>query len=633
MPRLVSAPGIESSSTDVLRRALATALTDSDPPIPPVLLVRHCDWSGERELSEQVGPAYIRVGMDGDRVWIGPGIQRSKGGADVSFEERLRLNHPRREEWANLFATEQPSRAKTMALTTPMADVIAQLVLDISHNSKFPSFFVVQFPDAIIERHNFIADPDVSAAAVLPADDAKTAAMHFQSRWKNDPRGYRLPNPALTPRTAAQLVDRRAGLVKHLFQDVQAQLMPMAVAESSLPGERLPSTTYGRGPTIAGSRMVAILEAAERFSGTRPRGRYMHVRASFAELKEAAIRPQAFLLHAPDQCYEPGYALVPYSDNLEQDWVWACSLRQRQPVLVPAQLCYYGIADRPGRPVNRYVYETSSGCALGSCFEEAILHALFEVIERDAYMTGWYGRFPYPPIDCSAVGNATIDGLLLRARAEGYNVHLFDMTLEFGVPSIWSMIEDPRPGAPVRSYCAAAAHLDPEQAVVSALVEAISSMSVYRTSMPASIKRARELVENPERVQSMEDHVLLFSQPETMAWLDFLPRHARPVPIAERFPNWYRKVPDRDLTVDLENVVAAVLKVAEDVIVVDQSFSTLQSLSLKAVRVNAPGLHPISFGHQYRRVSLARVQKAADYLQLGRSYSAEMLNPHPHNFP
>ena len=40
------------------------------------------------------------------------------------------------------------------------------------------------------------------------------------------------------------------------------------------------------------------------------------------------------------------------------------------------------------------VYETSNGCALGGCFEEATAHGLLEVAERDAFLITWYGRMP-----------------------------------------------------------------------------------------------------------------------------------------------------------------------------------------------------------------------------------------------
>ncbi len=595
-------------------------------------IVRHCAWN---EPAPPGHPRRIRIGLDGDRVWVGPDLGGERAGCCACLRHRLAENHPRRDDWDALFGAEAPGVALDFPLTPPLARTILSLA-DALADDAGPSrrYYILDCTNGTIERHAFFPDPECGNCGTRPDDSAALARIELVERLRLSGGAHRLANPALTRRSLRDgFVDHRSGLIKHVFQDLNSHLMPMAGAESVIIAGEPASIGYGRAASAGASETVAILEVLERFANTRPRGKRTSMRARFADLGEQAVDPRLFTLHAPEQALAPGYTLVPYDEELEQNWVWAYSFRRGQPVLMPEQLSYFGVASLPGAPVNRYVQHTSSGCALGGCIEEAILYGLFEIIERDAYMTGWYGRFAYPALDCSQAAEPMIGALLARAHAEGYLVHLFDMTLEARVPSIWAMIEDPRADAPVRSYCAAAAHLDPEKAVVAALVEVISSMSVYRNSMPPHRERARALLADPALVQNMSDHVLLYSQPETMEWLDFLPRHSARIPIRERFADWYRDGAGLDLTSDLDAIVQRLLDVAHDVLVVDQTFAALRPFSLAAAQVSVPGLSPVSFGHQYRRVADCRVRRAAEWLGVEVPRNAAVTAFVPHNFP
>jgi len=596
-------------------------------------IVQHCAWA------EPVGRGdslHVRLGLDGDRLWIGPRFGGGDAGCSTCFRRRLSENHPRREEWEGLFGSQVQRPVSEFPLTMPLARIVLALVEALDHEASAHhlTYFILNCGDSVVERHGFFPDPECVDCGTRAIDSAQSAALFPVQRLRANTRSHRVANPALT-RAALRdgFVDHRSGLIKHVFQDLNSQLMPMAGAEAIInPGEPA-SVGYGRASSSGASETVAILEALERFANSRPRGKCTSVHGSYAELRNQAIDPRLFTLHAPRQARESGYSLVEYNDSLKQNWVWAHSFRRREAVLIPEQLSYFGVGRDSGGANGRYVQHTSSGCALGGCIEEAILYGLFEVIERDAYMTGWYGRFAYPALDCAHVSDPVICALIARATAEGYSVHLFDMTLESRIPSIWAMIEDPRKDAPVRSYCAAASHIDPEKAIVAALVEVISSIAIYRKSMPPLRERARTLVDDPSQVQGMSDHVLLYSQPETMAWLEFLPRNGPRIPVKERFADWYSDAAQADLTQDLEMLVDRLLGIAHDVLVVDQSFAALAPLSLKAAQVSVPGLSPVSFGHQYRRVAHERIRAAASWLGAEHQSDTAVVEHVPHNFP
>jgi ribosomal protein S12 methylthiotransferase accessory factor len=87
------------------------------------------------------------------------------------------------------------------------------------------------------------------------------------------------------------------------------------------------------------------------------------------------------VLH-PDEVVEPVEAF--YSDNESIiDFVPGFELLSEEEVLVPAPLAFSRYNSKPPS-VNVFPYSHTNGLASGNVLEEAICHALLEVIERDA---------------------------------------------------------------------------------------------------------------------------------------------------------------------------------------------------------------------------------------------------------
>jgi ribosomal protein S12 methylthiotransferase accessory factor len=312
--------------------------------------------------------------------------------------------------------------------------------------------------------------------------------------------------------------------------------------------------------------------------------------------------------------------------------VWAHSVRRGSPVLIPEQLGYYNITSKPGVPANRFVYDSSNGGALGGSIEEAVLGGLHEVVERDAYFATWYSRVPPCRIDTGSIDDRHSAALIARARAAGFEVHLFDMTSEARIPVVGAMIVDPSGDAKVKSYCASACEGRWSGAVFSALAEVTTSMGVYRKNDALDRDRARAMFEDHSLVTDMFDHVLLYSLDESFERLRFLlDGEVRSLQACRD------RVPDTlflDLTRELEADCAKVLEVAADIIIVDQTFAELRALGLSAAKVLVPGLLPVTFGHQYRRIDTGRLDRFARFRGLPDArFTSANLNPYPHNFP
>jgi len=114
-------------------------------------------------------------------------------------------------------------------------------------------------------------------------------------------------------------------------------------------------------------------------------------------------------------------------------WYAARSLTDGRDVLLPADLCL-----RRPEPLRDYVvpFPLSIGSAAGTSFEGALLHGLFELIERDAASLWWRGGRLPREVDAREVG---AEALLQALRPGGFarrRSWLLDITTDIGIPTV-----------------------------------------------------------------------------------------------------------------------------------------------------------------------------------------------------
>ncbi|WP_030231858.1 TOMM precursor leader peptide-binding protein [Streptomyces sp. NRRL S-350] len=478
----------------------------------------------------------------------------------------------------------------------------------------------------------------------LPADTAEAARLVAAPRPLPDPAVLRGPNDLTSAaQLRAELHDERFGPVRRLFrtEDSAFALTTAWVTD----GRAIDDGGYGRAADFRSSERVALFEAVERFAGMRPLGRRTALRASFAAL-ESARGPGAVLdparLGLPDPAHHghPAAATVPYTPDLVLDWVHGWSLTHRRPVAVPEHVAYWDLPDRD-RP--RVVYESSNGCGLGNSPQEAALYGLFEVAERDAFLMAWYARTPLPGVAVPADDPQVAD-LAERARLLGYRLTLLDATNDLGVPAVIALCRHHdeqsggHPEAP-RTFLAAGAHHDPLTAIRSAVAEVVTNVqeAPHRSTAPGGPRdpgRLRPMLERPDLVVSLDDHVGLNALPEAQPRLDFLFAGPPPVPWRERWPG--APEPVTDLTDLLDRTVARLAVDGLEVVVVSQDEPGVRDrLGLHCAKVVVPGTLPMTFGHVNRRtLGLPRLLEVP--YRLGRVPAPlrhDELPLHPHPFP
>ncbi|MDG4788203.1 TOMM precursor leader peptide-binding protein [Micromonospora sp. WMMD1102] len=478
-------------------------------------------------------------------------------------------------------------------------------------------------------RHRFLPVAACQTCGGLPEDTATAAVFPTRPNLKADPDGFRL-GPINGAELLDRFVDERTGVVAGVELHLGGET-PVSAARVS-PVCEAETVGYGRTVDRTTSVTVSILEGLERRAGLQPGGKRTVTRSSYADLAPGtAVDPVSLGLPTWSPSGRSGY--VDYTPDLRMNWVYGYSFGRRAPVLLPESYAYYGV--HGGR---RFAFECSNGCALGGSLAEAVLHGIFEIAERDAFLATWYARLPAPRVDPGTATDLTVRLLVDRMERAGLAVHVFDTTMPEGVPAWWVMLvnEDGHPEHPM-VYCGAGAGLDPEGALRSALFEAVNGIGFMRRQLhtPEAVERAHAMLADPDLVEAMEDHALLYALPEAWPRFGFLYRDAELHSVAEAFPPAQRYVPSPDLTDDLHHLVDRYLRSGLDVVAVDTTPPELRAAGLYAAKVVIPGTFPMTFGHRHRRAEMLPRLRTAP-VRLGHRTEPlpdEEVNPHPHPFP
>jgi ribosomal protein S12 methylthiotransferase accessory factor len=380
------------------------------------------------------------------------------------------------------------------------------------------------------------------------------------------------------------------------------------------------------------SLIVGTCEAFERYDAISQRGSSFARIASLAELTEDALDPRVGGVYE-DSLYQEDGELSRFSAEQTLRWVWGYSITQDKPVLVPAQLAYYGLHfdDEP-----RFVYENSNGCATGSSLEEATLFALLELIERDSFLMHWLNRLSAPHIDQAGLTRASLGFLLGRLERKNFEVVLLDARVDTRVPTVMAIVAR-RDGGLGAFSVASASRFDPEAAAEAALSEAAGYHVGFEARVRRDEKRLRATLEDFRGVRTIADHGSIYGLPEAVPHTDFMRSSPERLDVQRAYRNWTESLPRTSSLLDDITHVLSQLRNAglQQVVIVDLSSPESRGAGLHTVKAFVPGLLPMDFG--YGRIRAASLQRLYDApVLLGhrdRPMTAGEINRIPHPFP
>lgn len=386
----------------------------------------------------------------------------------------------------------------------------------------------------------------------------------------------------------------------------------------------------GQSESFEASRSLAFLEGLERYSGNEWRGRGAPTVAALDALTEAALDPRTCGLY-PESVYQTSTAFTRFDPAQPIPWLPGHRLRDGSRILVPSRLAYYG----PDLHSPPYLQETSSGCATGGTLAEAVLFGLLELIERDAFLIGWYHGVHLPELDLSTCSSPRLRMMIERAGWLGYEIRAFDNRVDLPIPVVTGVAVRTDGGEGLLSFAAGAA-LDPEAAILSAVSEILTYIPVLQQRYHSRRDEIHAMAEDYDKVRRLPDHPALFTLPamrrQAAAYLD----RRETVSVSDAYRAWNQTRPrNTDLVDDVALIERELSRLGHDPIVVQHTTPEQEALGLCSARTLAPGMIPIDFGwYRQRALEMPRMFTAA--VRAGwsdRERTREDLHLVPHPFP
>ncbi|MED3574664.1 TOMM precursor leader peptide-binding protein [Cytobacillus praedii] len=588
------------------------------------------------EVLRKTGTPWLRGFISFGEGVVGPLVRPGAAGCSQCADmRRLMGGRDRTEMWevqqslAVAGGMESDPWASSTGLLQ-MAYLIVHEVQNLLQGDKANSegrVYLIDLKTLKSSLHSFLPDPLCTICSRLPDDSQTLARISLQPSPKISSNSFRcLPLDEMKKVILKDYLDNRTGLLNSRMYDL---VTPFADASVNLPMFTGDEGTAGRTHTYAESVLTAILEGLERRCGLEPRGKRTVIHDSFRNLEHQALNPLKVGVHAREQYAQSGFPFKSFDPARSINWVWGYSLLEERPILVPELLAYYSV----GCGSQGYIYETSNGCALGGSLEEAIFYGIMEVVERDSFLMTWYARLNLPRLDPFTADDQELELMVERMRAvAGYDLYLYNSTMEHGIPSIWAMAKN-RKEKGLNLICAAGAHLDPVRAVKSAVHELAGMMLNLDEKFDANYKEYERMLHDSSLVRQMDDHGMLYGLPQAEERLSFLLDDNGPMRNFKEEFKW--KSNHTDLTDDLQDILQVFRQINLDVIIVDQTTPETRRNGLYCVKVLIPGMLPMTFGHHLTRLTgLERVLRVP--MELGytnKPLTPEQLNPHPHPFP
>ncbi|HZB73228.1 MAG TPA: YcaO-like family protein [Nitrososphaeraceae archaeon] len=198
--------------------------------------------------------------------------------------------------------------------------------------------------------------------------------LKSQKKWSKDGTSRTVP-PETTLEKALQVCQRIG--VTRLADITGMDRLGIPNYSAVLPGTEDYIWVYsGKGMTHQHAKASALMESIERYCSL-PSSNHdrVYIRGTVQELTKSYD-----LIH-PDDIIEP--LNFQYQENMVMDFLQGFDLLADKDILIPAPLVLFRYS--PFAPaVNPFAFHHTNGLASGNVLEEAVCHALCEVIERDA---------------------------------------------------------------------------------------------------------------------------------------------------------------------------------------------------------------------------------------------------------
>ena len=222
----------------------------------------------------------------------------------------------------------------------------------------------------------------------------------------------------------------------------------------------------GKGISKDHAKASAMMEGFERYSAEK-QDCDETITASLDEISDLGNYIDPVSLNLPKDFKKEAIKLM------QLEWSISKDIISGEDYYIPTNAVYHPYIH--DNQVQSLFKSNTNGLASGNILEEAILHGMLEVIERDAWSIFELTHKNYAQIDLDSIESETVNDILEKFESEGIKIKLMDFTADVKIPTIAASADDTVTKDAGLLTLGMGTHLDPEVAVLRALTEVAQS--------------------------------------------------------------------------------------------------------------------------------------------------------------
>ncbi|MBR5953844.1 MAG: YcaO-related McrA-glycine thioamidation protein, partial [Methanobrevibacter sp.] len=222
----------------------------------------------------------------------------------------------------------------------------------------------------------------------------------------------------------------------------------------------------GKGISKDHAKASAMMEGFERYSAEKQETDEVIV-ANLDDISKKGDFIDPVSLNLPKDFKKENLELMQLERSLAKDLI------SGEDFYIPTNAIFHPYLH--DNQVQSLFKSNTNGLASGNILEEAILHGMLEVIERDAWSIFELTHKNYAQIDLDSIESKLVNDVIGKFESEGIKIKLMDFTADIDIPTIAASADDTVTKDAGLLTLGMGTHLDPEVAILRALTEVAQS--------------------------------------------------------------------------------------------------------------------------------------------------------------
>ncbi|WP_157776892.1 YcaO-like family protein [Ichthyobacterium seriolicida] len=237
------------------------------------------------------------------------------------------------------------------------------------------------------------------------------------------------------------MISEEIGIIKNIYRSANIFGDPKVISYSSTncDVEKLTDNNSffcgnsgGAGIKWEDAFLACIGETVERYCSCFYDKKSM-IKSTYLDINDNAIHPSNFSLFHQKQYNTPKFPFIPFTETTEVFFDRAYDLTTENVILCPATFLYMPFLEDSVR-ISENI---STGFASHTDYHKAILSASYEIVERDSFSIWWMNLLDLPKIKIEGEVRKLIEEII----PDHLTIHLFDMTTDVKIPSVFGILE------------------------------------------------------------------------------------------------------------------------------------------------------------------------------------------------